>query len=67
MNTLQGGGLREWRMLIHPTIIVGVLATFSHNRLINPVRGREEYQEWDLLPVTGQPRRSQDKIRGAGS
>ena len=35
LNTLQGGGLRDWRMLIHPTIIVSVLATFSHNRLTN--------------------------------
>jgi hypothetical protein len=31
VNTSQGCGLRDWHMLIHPTIVVSVLAAFSHN------------------------------------
>jgi hypothetical protein len=31
VNTLQGGELRDWHILIYPTIIVRVLAAFSYD------------------------------------
>ncbi len=45
VNTLQGCGLRDWHMLIYPTIVVSVLAAFSHNRPL--------YQEWVCCPLRG--------------